>query len=329
MSSSLQITFLSHSGPPNQLFSIKLEVLVISRLGKSLALLLLTLRFGQRVSLLFHLHRCITQKIMYPLFFWLTTRLLGLVTQIESKIGSPSVQISNTCFRPLSARKCNSEWRLRRKAKVSMAVFSTGGISKDGIVRRLGPSRPIGAATVMTRIEDLMAGMDKEVAIRIEFVALVVDEAEAITVIEVGGEAALVEAEVAAIEEGEVGKEEPTNRSMMWDPVVVATMHREASQTTMITYRAGIITLRRFLPWAAEAYLMASKSVRYFLAEIPVRDEDTVREEHCNGSFNRPQTGCSDVLHSQLYRFLLMHYVCLLHYVYWMPLCLHIHDPSP
>ena len=138
----------------NQLFSTKLGVLVTSRLGKSLAFLHLTLKFGLRVSLLFHLYRCITQKTLYPSSFWLTIKSLGLVMQIEFKIGSQSVQISSTSFRPLLARKCNSGWSLRRKAKASMTVFSTRKTSKGGIVRHRGLSKPIGAATVLTRIED-------------------------------------------------------------------------------------------------------------------------------------------------------------------------------
>ena len=75
-----------------------------------------------------------------------------------------------------------------------------------------------------------------------------------------GEEAALVEAEVETIEEGAVGKEEPTNRSMTLAPVVVATMRREASPITMIMYRVGTVTVLRFLSWAAEACLMVSKS---------------------------------------------------------------------
>lgn len=123
----------------------------------------------------------------------------------------------------------------------------------------------------MTRIEDLMAGMDIEAAIRIEVAAEVVDEAEATTTTEVGEEAVLAEAEVVVTEEGEVGKEEATNRSTMWALVVDASMHREASPITTIMYRAETTTMRRFLPWAAEAYLMASKSVHYLLAKISVR----------------------------------------------------------
>lgn len=88
----------------------------------------------------------------------------------------------------------------------------------------------------MTRIEDLMAEMDIEAAIKIEVVAEVVDEAEAIITIEVGEESVLAEAEVVTVEEGEVGKKEAINRSTMWDLVVDATMHREASQITTITY---------------------------------------------------------------------------------------------
>ena len=154
MSNSLRTTFSSHMDQLNQLFSTKLGVLVTSRLGKSLAFLHLTLRFGLRVSLLFHLYRYITQKILYPSSFWLTIKPLGLVMQIEFKVGSQSVQISSTSFRPLLAKKCNSEWSLRRKAKVSMTVFSTGKTSKGGIVRHPDLSKSIGAATIMTRIED-------------------------------------------------------------------------------------------------------------------------------------------------------------------------------
>lgn len=130
----------------------------------------------------------------------------------------------------------------------------------------------------MTRIEDLMAGMDIEAAIRIEVAAEVVDEAEAIiTTTEVGEEAVLAEAEVVVTEEGAVGKEEAINRSTMWALVVDASMHREASQITTIMYRAETITMRRFLPWAAEAYLTASKSVRYLLTKISVHARFTLR----------------------------------------------------
>lgn len=114
---------------------------------------------------------------------------------------------------------------------------------------------------VMTRIEDSMAGTEIEAAPRIEVVAEVVDEVEVIIIIEVAEGWVLVEAEVVTTEEGEVGKEEPINRLTTWAPVVVATMRREASQITMITYRVGTTTMRRFLPWAAEAYLTANKSV--------------------------------------------------------------------
>ena len=123
----------------------------------------------------------------------------------------------------------------------------------------------------MTRIEEVMVGMDIEAEIRIEVVAEAVDEAEAITTIEVGEEAVLVAAEVVITEEGEVGKEGPINHSTTWAPVVVAIMHREASPTTMIMYRVGTTTMRRSQPWAAEACLMANKSVRYLLAKTPVR----------------------------------------------------------
>lgn len=123
---------------------------------------------------------------------------------------------------------------------------------------------------VMTRIEDSMAGTEIEAAPRIEVVAEVVDEVEVIIIIEVAEGGVLVEAEVVTTEEGEVGKEEPINRLTTWAPVVVATMRREASQITMITYRVGTTTMRRFLPWAAEAYLTANKSVRHLLAKVPV-----------------------------------------------------------
>lgn len=117
-------------------------------------------------------------------------------------------------------------------------------------------------ATVTTRIEELMAGLDIEAAIRVEVVAVVVDEAEVTTIIEAGEEAVLVEAEVVTTEDGEVGKEEPINRLTTWALEVVAIMHREASQITMIMRRVETIIMRRFLPSAAEAYPMASKSVR-------------------------------------------------------------------
>ncbi len=93
-----------------------------------------------------------------------------------------------------------------------------------------------------------MAGTDIEAAIKIEVVAELVDEAEAITTIEVGEEAVLVAAEVVITEEGEVGKEEPINRSTTWALLVVALMDREASQITMIMYRVGTATMRHFLP---------------------------------------------------------------------------------
>ena len=99
----------------------------------------------------------------------------------------------------------------------------------------------------MTRIEEVMVGLDIEAEIRIEVVAEVVDEAEAITTVGVGEEAVLVAAEVVT-EEGEVGKEEPINHSTTWAPVVVAIMHREASPTTMIMYRVGTTTMRHSQP---------------------------------------------------------------------------------
>lgn len=74
------------------------------------------------------------------------------------------------------------------------------------------------------------------------------DEAEAITTIEVGEEAVLLEVEEATTEEGEAGREGIINRSTTWAPVVVATMHRGGSQITMIMYRVGTITMPRFLP---------------------------------------------------------------------------------
>ena len=114
-------------------------------------------------------------------------------------------------------------------------------------------------ATVMTRIEDLMAETDKEAAIRIGVAAGVADEAEAITTIEVGEEAGLLEAEEVIIEVGEAGREGTISRLTTWAPAVVATMHRGGSQITMIMFRTGTITMLRFLPWAAEACLMASK----------------------------------------------------------------------
>ena len=114
-----------------------------------------------------------------------------------------------------------------------------------------------------------MAGMEIEAAIRIEVVAaVVVAVVEAIIIIEVGGEAVLVEAGVVTTGEGEVGKEELTNRSTMSALLVVAIMHREASQTTMIMFRVGRVTMRPFPPWAVEAYLMASKIIVRFLAKI-------------------------------------------------------------
>ena len=114
--------------------------------------------------------------------------------------------------------------------------------------------------------------MDIEAAIRTELVAEVVDEAEAITTTGVGEEAVLVEVEVATTEVEGVAKEQPINRLTMWAPVVVATTHREGSQITMIMYRVGTIIMRPFLPWAAaEAYLMASKSVCHLLVELQVR----------------------------------------------------------
>ena len=122
-----------------------------------------------------------------------------------------------------------------------------------------------------------MAGMRIEAAIRIELVAVVVDEAGAVTITEVGEEAVQVEVEVVIIEEEGVAKEESINRLTMWALVlVVATMHREGSQITMIMYRVGTITMRSFLPWA-EAYLMASKSVRHFLVGLPIRARTMLR----------------------------------------------------
>lgn len=120
----------------------------------------------------------------------------------------------------------------------------------------------------MTRAEDTMAGTETEAAIRIEVVAAVVVVVEAIIIPEVGGEAVLVEAGVATTGEGEVGKEELINRSTMWALLVVATTHREASQTTMTMFRVGRVTMLRFLLWAVEAYLTASKIVVRFLAKI-------------------------------------------------------------
>ena len=151
---------------------------------------------------------------------------------------------------------------------MSMTVFSTGGTSREDIVRRLDLSKPVGTDIVTTRTEDLMAGMGIEAEIRIEVVAAVVDEVEAVIITEVGEEAVPVEAEVAVTEDGEVGKEEPINRSMTWALVAVAIMHREASQITMITYRVGTATMRHFLPWAAEAYRMANRLVRHLLTKI-------------------------------------------------------------
>ena len=196
---------------------------------------------------------------MFPSSFWLTTRTLGLGTLIGFKLGSQSVQISNTCSRPPSVRKCSFESNLRRKVRVSMTVFSTGGTSRGGIVRRLDLTKPVGTATVMTRTEDPTAGLDIEAAIRIEVVAAVVGEAVAVITIEVEEEAVLVEAQVATTEEEEVGKEEPINLSMTWALVGVAIMHREESLITTIMFRVGTATIRHFLPWAAEVYLMASK----------------------------------------------------------------------
>lgn len=141
-----------------------------------------------------------------------------------------------------------------------MTVCSTGGTSRGGIVRSLDPSNPVGTATVLTRIVDPTAGMDIEAAIRIEVAAAVVGEAVAVIIIEVGEEAVLVEAEVVTTEEGEVGKEEPTDLSTTWALVVVAITHREESLITMIMSRVRTATIRHFLHWAAEVYLMASKT---------------------------------------------------------------------
>ena len=175
-----------------------------------------------------------------------------------------------------------------------------------------------------------MAGMDLEAAIRIVVVAEVVDEAEAITVTtEVGEGVALAEVEGVITEEGEVGKEGPTNRLTMWALVEDATMHREASQITTIMYRGETIIMRRFLPWAAEAYLMASKSVRRLFAKISVRARLTLRtsigrEEQHHNSFSRPQLACYNwtdpasysclshcllKIYTQSYIFRLLHYV--------------------
>ena len=106
-----------------------------------------------------------------------------------------------------------------------------------------------------------MAGMDIEAAIRTELAVEAVDEAEVITTTEVGEEAVLVEVEVVITEEEGAAKEELINRLTTWALVAVATTHREGSQITMIMYRVGTIIMRPSLPLAAEAYLMASKSV--------------------------------------------------------------------
>ena len=103
----------------------------------------------------------------------------------------------------------------------------------------------------------------------------------------------LVEAEVPTAEEEEVGgTEEPTNRSTMWAPAVVALTLKEASRITMIIYRAGRTTMRRFLPWAA-AYLMASEPVRLFPTKILVCVKDDMQEKHYNGSLVEPPVDCS------------------------------------
>ena len=57
-----------------------------------------------------------------------------------------------------------------------------------------------------------MAGTDTEAAIIIEVAVEVVDEAEAITTIEVAEEAVLVEVVVVLTEEEGVAQEEPINR---------------------------------------------------------------------------------------------------------------------
>lgn len=200
---------------------------------------------------------------MYPSSFWLITKPLGLAMQIGSKVGSQLVQTSNMCFRLPSAKRCSFEWSLRPKAKASTTAFSIVGASREDIVRHLDLSKAAEADTVMMRTEDTMAGADIEVAIRIEVAAAVVDEAELtiIVITGVGEEAVLVEVEVQTIGEGQVGKGVAISRSTTWVPVVVATMHREANQITMIMSKVGIITMQLFLPWEV-ACLMANNSVR-------------------------------------------------------------------